>query len=189
MALVLKNLKSLGLNLQPYNYTTFKPDYFTFTTANGCVYDCYFYNFSTAFSDYPDLAPNVYGFNLELKFQPIELKTIPPDKLVGATVVTILKTFLSLKENVVVYVCDNSDQRESARYVKFSGWFSTFNDGSILQLKRVIRVGNTNILNALLIHKDNPLANKFIEAYDILTGAYSKPDDDELQHMLNDDGW
>lgn len=90
---------------------------------------------------------------------------------------------------MVVYICDNSDNRENARFHKFSNWFKAYNDGSIIQLKGVIRAGNTNILNALLIHKDNLLINDFIEAYEILTGIYTKPDDDELQNILNDDGW
>lgn len=64
-----------------------------------------------------------------------------------------------------------------------------YNDGSIVQLRGVIRAGKTNILNALLIHKDNPLLNDFIEAYQILTGSYTKPDDEELNNILNDEGW
>ena len=90
---------------------------------------------------------------------------------------------------MVVYICDNSDNRENARFHKFNNWFKAYNDGSIIQLKGVIRAGNTNILNALLIHKDNLLINDFIEAYEILTGIYTKPDDDELQNILNDAGW
>ena len=64
-----------------------------------------------------------------------------------------------------------------------------YNDGSIVQLRGVIRAGNTNILNALLILKDNPLLNEFIDAYEIITGIFTKPDDDELESIMNDDGW
>ena len=46
-----------------------------------------------------------------------------------------------------------------------------------------------NILNALLIHKENKFLNEFIEAYEILTGIYTKPDEDELNNILNDPGW
>ena len=65
MAYLLKNLNNRVLNLQPYNYTTHKPDYYTFTSSIGCEYDCYFYDFSSAFYLYPDLAPRVFGFNLD----------------------------------------------------------------------------------------------------------------------------
>ena len=101
---------------------------------------------------------------------------------------TILQAFLNSQVNAVVYVCDNSDAREKARFHKFTNWFRAYNDGNIIQLKGVIRAGNTNILNALLIHKDNKLINEFIEAYEILTGFYTKPDDDEL-NAFNDEGW
>jgi hypothetical protein len=185
----LKNLNNRALNLQPYNYTTYKPDYYTFTSSVGCEYDCYFYDFSSAFYLYPDLAPRVFGFNLELKSRPEGLVKIPLDKRIGATVTSIIKSFLLKKNNTVVYICDNSDRREKARFHKFYHWFKQFNDGSIVQLRGVIRAGNTNILNALLIHKDNPQLNDFIEAYEILSGIYTKPDDDELQNILNEPEW
>ena len=41
----------------------------------------------------------------------------------------------------------------------------------------------------MLIHKDNKYLNDFIEAYEILTGIYTKPDDEELQNILNDPEW
>jgi hypothetical protein len=174
--------------LQPYNYTTLRPDYYTFTTSVGCMYECYFYDFSSAFYLYPNLAPKVFGFNLELKYSPPEIETIPPDQRIAVTVTNIIKTFLIEKENVVVYICDNSDRREYARFHKFYQWFKLYNDGSIVQLRGTIRAGNTNILNALLVHIDNPQLNDFIEAFEIITGIFTKPDDDELENMLNDDG-
>lgn len=89
----------------------------------------------------------------------------------------------------MVYICDNNDRREKARFHKFTNWFKMYNDGSIMQLRGVSRAGNTNILNALLILKDNPLLNEFIDAYEIITGIFAKPDDDELEGIMNDDGW
>jgi hypothetical protein len=175
--------------LQPYNYITHRPDYYTFITKTGCEYHCYFFDFSSPFSDYPELAPLVFGFNLELKSSPEGLSKVAPDKRIASTVTTILKTFLAEKKNVVVYICDNSNNREKARFHKFTNWFKEYNDGSVIQIKGVIRANHTDILNALLIHKDNKLLNDFIDAYTILTGFYSKPDDDELNNILNDDGW
>jgi ketosteroid isomerase-like protein len=182
-------LKKQALNLQQYQTSKINERLYSFTTSIGCIYHCYFFDFSTAFSDYPALASKVFGFNLELKFRPDEPVTIPLDKRIAATVTNILKAFLHEKENAVVYICDNSDNREKARFHKFYHWFKQFNDGSIVQLRGIIRAGNTNILNALLIHKDNPQLNDFIEAYEIITGIFTKPDDDELENMLNDEGW
>ena len=188
MDYLLDNLKNLASALQPYNYIIFKPDYYTFTTSLGCEYHCYFFDFSDAFDDFPDLASKVFGFNIELKYKP-DGKTIGLDKRIALTIATIITTFLNKNENVVVYICDNSDNHEKARFHKFTHWFKQYNDGNILQLKGVIRAGNTNILNAMLIHKENKQLNEFIEAYEIVTGIYTKPDDDELNNILNDPGW
>lgn len=173
--------------MQPYKYILLKPDYYTFTTPGGTEYHCYFYTAEEIFSDYPSLSKKVFGFNIVLKDNPSLQKGL--DKRIAATVVAILKGFIDEKKNAVVYICDNSDGREKARYHKFSHWFRQYNDGSIIQLKGVVRAGGTNILNALLIHKENKYLNDFIEAYEILTGAYTKPDDEELQNILNDPEW
>ena len=175
--------------MQQYQILKIDELLYSFTTSIGCKYHCYFFDFSTAFSDYPALAPKVFGFNLELKYQPPELTKVGLDKRIAVTVTNILKVFLHQKDEVVVYICDNSDRREKARFHKFTNWFKMYNDGSIVQLRGVIRAGNTNILNALLILKDNPLLNEFIDAYEIITGIFTKPDDDELESIMNDDGW
>lgn len=179
-------MKTPVSNLQHYPTSKISERLYSFTTSNGCIYHCYFFDFYAAFSEYPNLAPKIFGFNLELKFK--SQGKIGIDKRIAETVVNILKTFLDDKVNAVVYICNNSDQREKARFHKFTNWFRIYDDGSIIQLKGVIRAGNTNILNAMLIHKNNSQINQFIEAYEILTGIYTKPDDEELQNILNDDG-
>jgi len=172
--------------LQPYNYILLKPDYYSFVTTAGTEYHCYFYTIEEVFSDYPSLATKAFAFNLIIKNNISFQKGL--DKRIAATVADILKAFLHQKENAVVYICDNSDKREKARFHKFHHWFKQNNDGSIIQLRGVIRAGNTDILNAMLIHKDNPQLNDFIEAFEIITGISTKPDDDELENILNDDG-
>ena len=104
--------------MQPYNYILLKPDYYTFTTLTGNEYDCYFYTAEEIFTDYPSLAKKAFGFNIVLKNNPSIIKGL--DKRIAATVVTILKTFLYEKKNAVIYICDNSDGREKARFHKFS---------------------------------------------------------------------
>lgn len=174
--------------LHPYQISKISERSFSFTTSSGSVYYCYFFDFSSAFAPYPDLALNVFGFNLELKDKPTD-KKVGLDKRIAATIVTIIRAFFDEKENVVVYICDTSDNLEKARFHKFTNWFRLYNDGSIVQLKGVIRAGGVNILNTMLIHKENVLLNEYIEAYEILTGFYTKPDDEELNNILNEPEW
>ena len=103
--------------MQQYPTSRINERAYSFTTSIGCVYHCYFFDFSTSFSDYPELAPLVFGFNLELKSMPEGLAVVPPDKRIAYTVTTILKTFLAEKKNVVVYICDNSDNREKPGFI------------------------------------------------------------------------
>jgi Family of unknown function (DUF6169) len=173
--------------LQPYSYILIKPDYYAFTTNGGTEYHCYFYTAEEIFSDFPELASKAFGFNLAIKNSESTPKGL--DKRIAVTIATILIAFLSDKKNAVIYICDNSDGHEKARFHKFTNWFRTYNDGSFIQLKGVIHAGGIDILNALLIHKENSLLNDFIEAYQILVGSYTKPDDDELQNILNDPEW
>lgn len=172
--------------MQPYNYTTSPPNNYFFTTDSGCEYLCYFTEYDNLFAEFPEIASDVFGFNLVLKYKPEG--NIGLDKRIATTVVTIIQNFLNKRTNVVVYICDNSDSRENVRFHKFTNWFSQSNNNDIIQLKGVIRAGNMNILNAMLIHKENKHINQFIEAYEILSGIYAKPDDDELNNILNDDG-
>ena len=64
MAYLLSNLKNSVSALQPYNYITHRPDYYSFSTSIGCEYHCYFSDFSSAFIDYPHLASKVFSFTL-----------------------------------------------------------------------------------------------------------------------------
>lgn len=50
----------------------------------------------------------------------------------------------------------------------------------------MLRADNTDILNAMFNHKENKLLDELIEAYEILKGIYTKPDDDELNNILNE---
>jgi Family of unknown function (DUF6169) len=158
-----------------------------FITDSGNEYTCYFTLYDNLFSNFPRIAPFVYGFTLALTSLVTHKTGL--DKRIADTTVTIISDFLNKKSNAVVYICDNSDNREKARFHKFNHWFTKYNDGKYIQLRGVIRAGGINILNAMLIHKENKLLNDFIEAHEILTGQYTKPDDDELQNILNDDGW
>lgn len=102
--------------LQPYPTSRISKHSYSFTTSAGSIYHCYFFDFGEVFSNYPNLAPNVFGFNLELKHK-LENKIIGLDKRIAITVATIIKTFLNEKENVVVYICDTSDNHEKPDFI------------------------------------------------------------------------
>ena len=183
----MRNLKNKDSNLNTYNIIRHNEFSFSFTTDNACEYECYFLPYEGYFQDFPEIASKVFGFNLELKFKPD--KNIGIDSHIAATVATIIKDFLSQRIHAVVYVCDNNDNNEKIRFQKFNNWFDAYDDGSTIRLTSIIKLESQQIFNAMFIHIENKQANKFIAAYQILTGAYSKEEDDINPNILNEPEW
>ena len=115
------------------------------------------------FAGYPHLAGNVYSFNIDVIEGDISLTG--QDERVGLTIVEVFKTFFVRQENVAVYVCDVADERHLARKRKFDFWFWKYNDGSIIKEDGVAMVEDLEILNALLVHINNPHCKEIIFAF------------------------
>lgn len=138
---------------------------YQFTTESGDVYECSFISFADYFSAYPDIANSVYSFNLNLVSKPIKHKGA--DDRIASTVVRIVASFLSSMVNAVVYVCDPSDGRDAARFKKFRNWYSYADPpfGKIVQVTQEVDAGGMILRTALLVHRDNPRKDKFVQAY------------------------
>ena len=87
------------------------------------------------------------------------------DERIGQTVVEILRLFFSRVENVTVYVCDSSDERHMSRKRKFDFWFWKYNDGSIIKEDGVAVVEDVEVLNSMLLHRNNPHCAEIIFAF------------------------
>jgi hypothetical protein len=124
-------------------------------------------SYSGYFEKYKEIANKVYGFNVERLSKPNLDRN---DLRIGLTIVTIIKQFLTERNNAVIYVCDNADSREVNRKRKFDAWFNQYDDGSIIKIDGHIVYEDLNIYNAILIHKENVKKNKFIYAFAELNG-------------------
>ncbi len=87
------------------------------------------------------------------------------DERIGQTVVEVLRLFFSRVENVTVYVCDSSDERHMSRKRKFDFWFWKYNDGSIIKEDGVAVVEDVEVLNSMLLHRNNPHCAEIIFAF------------------------
>lgn len=155
--------------MQPYKYIINKPDYYSFVTDAGVEYVCYFSPFGIYFKNYPELAPKIFDFNLELKDK--KAKSTGTDKRIADTVITIVGDFLMSKINAVVYVCDAADGRSLARARKFKSWFDYASHPSheIIEVSTSFDAGGVKLYTVLLVHQKNKLKKKFIHAYIELT--------------------
>jgi Family of unknown function (DUF6169) len=149
--------------LQAYKITKRQAFYYSFTSVAGTSYLCYFIPYDYLFTNYPLIAPYIYSFNLDVEKG--KSKEQPLDERIGITIAKIIKDYLLNNDNAVVYICDSSDYREHLRKRKFDTWFRKNDDGTIIKIDRKINISESVLFNSLLIHKDNPFKNSFIEAF------------------------
>jgi Family of unknown function (DUF6169) len=149
--------------LPPYPLVQVNDNYYQFITDNEIVYSLYFVDYNYIFQDYPNINANILSINIEINSKIIE--TVKTDERIGITVVETIKDVFKTIENVVVYVCDNSDQRQVARERKFDFWFKKYNDGSIIKENEILYLDEVELINSLLIHKKNPQLLEIILAF------------------------
>ncbi len=146
-----------------YPFTKLSDLSFEFRTAKGLLYSAYFLEYGFMFDGYPAFSRNIFSFNLDLISG--ELIQSFSDDRIGSTVVEILKSFILLKENVVLYICDNLDDRHLSRKRKFDFWFWKFDDGEIIKEDGLAVIDGVEIYNSILIHKKNERMNEIIQAF------------------------
>jgi hypothetical protein len=115
------------------------------------------------FDEYPDIASLFYTFNIDVEKG--KSKEQPLDRRIAVTIAQIIRKFLIDVEKGVIYICDSSDRKEHIRKRKFDIWFREHDDGTIIKVDHSVLVEGTTILNSLLVHKDNPLKNRFLEVF------------------------
>lgn len=139
---------------------------YRFITDVGSEYNCSFIAYAEYFKDQPhNIASKFYAFNLDLVNKDFKSKGV--DKRIADTVITIVGDFLNSKITAVVYICDNSDNREVARSRKFLSWFTYAHHPSneIIQVGGAFEAGGMKLYTALLVHRHNKLKKKLVEAY------------------------
>ena len=156
----------MATSLQPYKFVTFSSDYYSFVTAAGIEYICYFTPYGEYFKKYPSaISSKFFSLNLELADKKLKPKGV--DKRIADTVITIAGDFLNSKINAVIYICDNSDGREAVRARKFLSWYNYYEHPShkILKVSGDLDAGGITLYTALLVHKNNKLKNQLVLAY------------------------
>lgn len=129
------------------------------------------------FKDNPEIQDKIYHFmffpNVDIDALPRQDKlNIARDPKIRNTVTNVLGKFLKAygKENVIFYYCENQDGKEKGRSKLFNSWFHHHQaKDSIIKLEDSV-VGGAGKnkyawYNAMLIHKDNPMKDKFINVY------------------------
>ncbi len=96
-------------------------------------------------------------------------KNPPLDKKLPDTIALIFKDFFTDKRNLVVYICDSSDNKQAIRFRKFNTWFHQFKGMNFMKLDLPIpEAKGTTIFTSLIMRLDNPNKGTIMVEFDKL---------------------
>jgi hypothetical protein len=96
-------------------------------------------------------------------------KNPPLDKKIPDTIALIFKDFFTDKRNLVVYICDSSDNKQAIRFRKFNTWFHQFKGMNFMKLDLPIpEAKGTTIYTSLIMRLDNPNKGTIMVEFDKL---------------------
>lgn len=148
----------MELNSQlPYPLAKKEEDTYFFKTSSGVEYTAYFIEFHR-FSNTNIL----YNFSFD-----VIGKTANYYERISTTITQILKDFFVSNENSMIFVCDTSDNQESARLRLFERWFRhSKSDDYLLKLDRSEPQPNYNLFASLIIRKENTMIEAVVNLFD-----------------------
>ena len=152
--------------LLPYSFTKHANKYI-FQTDNSVAYSVEFTGGTHYFLNLPPHIP-VFEFNIKV-LNVVDSIGQPYDERIEVTIVDILSAFFANNKNCLIYVCDNIDKRQQARYRKFDMWFKKSKTPLIEKYDIDFSVYDIQILASLIVHAQNPekdlLVRLFFDIY------------------------
>lgn len=162
------------LQLPPYNYTFKGGSYnsYFFRTSIGIIYEVKFKPSDYLFNE-PVVDDSVFEFVIQIAENPTG-KRPPLDKRIAPTIAAIFNEFFQVHKRVVVYICDTSDSKATARHRKFNQWFEAFRGLAYFKLDLgVDDLDGTTYYTSLIFRADNPNTVLIIQAYKQLIEGYA----------------
>jgi hypothetical protein len=109
----------------------------------------------------------------------INNKRSPSDPKVRDTIIAIIENFFHENQEVMLYICETGDGRQSMRRRLFVYWFNHYKkDWKISFFSSAVRDEN-GILNyaSIILRNDNPLYRKIVREFtDTITLLNDKPE-------------
>ena len=138
----------------------------SFETLNSIVYEVKFKSTSYIFDDYLTFPIDAFEFTISVAYNPTN-KNPPLDPKIPFTIASIFTDFFRrIPEQVVVYICDSSDLRQSARKRKFGQWVEYFKGKEFAKVNSTINDLDGRVYhNALIIRRDNLHYTEITQAF------------------------
>ncbi|QMW00528.1 DUF6169 family protein [Spirosoma foliorum] len=152
-----------------------QPNY-EFIYAGG-EQNAYFFSTDNDIAYQVKFVPSNYLFaaRAELQIQAFEMSIsvaqhntggrLPADQLISPTIAAIFFDFFRTRDQVVVYVCDTSDKRQSARARKFDAWFYSYGHSHLAKLNKIIPDRDRFTFISMILHDQHPYRSQVAEAF------------------------
>ena len=139
---------------------------FRFTTDYSIEFSVAFLDASYHFENLTIPNGNIVEFSFEPLSKPEQL---PKDGRVSATILKILNSFFGNSQNVLLYVCESTDNKQLARKRTFDRWFDSQKVNSLEKYDFRFVVADVEIVGAIILDIRNTekelLAALFVETY------------------------
>jgi Family of unknown function (DUF6169) len=137
-----------------------------FQTESEIVYEVTFKPSSYIFEENASFNDQTFEFSV----MPIEnpRNVNPPlDKRIPNTLASIFFDFFQQHERIVVYVCDTSDMRASARFRKFNQWFDWYKGTAFMKVDMQMGRDSSGEIyfTSLIMRLENPCADEIVAAF------------------------
>lgn len=87
-------------------------------------------------------------------------------KKVRMTIIAIIEEFFAANDSAMLYICDTSDNRQSARDRLFAAWFNDYDHNFNYTLSRAsIEIDDTLFYAALVVSNKNPRYLEILSAF------------------------
>jgi hypothetical protein len=161
-------INNLTSSTQTYEFTFAGGEHnsFFFATDARIVYHVKFRNTSYIFDGHLDFEVSAFELIIQVEYNPTG-KNPPLDAKIPFTIASIFMDFFQrIPEQVIIYICDSADTRQSARKRKFDQWVEFFKGNEFVKVNTtIIDIDGTRYHNALIIRKDNPNRLAITEAF------------------------
>ena len=136
---------------------------YAFATANKLVYEVKFKPSGYLFDNDQPFVNSIF----EMVLLPVKDdvgKEKQLDERIPATVTAIIRHFLTRKEKVFLYVCEDKDGKGAARDRKFDQWFRVYDTNNYFKFNFTITDGKEQYYNSVIGTMDNPYRSEIIVA-------------------------
>jgi Family of unknown function (DUF6169) len=136
-----------------------------FDTDNSITYEVKFRDSSYIFDGYSTKQIEAYEMSIAI-IDNLDAMRPPLDPQVAETIALIFSYFFNENhKQIVIYICDSSDNRQLARKRKFDRWINHFGDDFVKIDAEIIDKENVIYYTSIILHANNPHRSYITEIF------------------------